>query len=977
MSRIFTQIFYVLIFVFAGNMAAQAQSITVSGTVKDKQSKEGLAGVSLTIKGQSGGTASTANGNFSFSTTAKVPFTLVASYVGYGAVEQQITGSTSGIYLEIETAVVLGGDVVVSASRTPERILESPVSIERMSAATIREIAAPSFYDALNNMKGVESSTQSLTFKSINTRGFNSNGNTRFNQYIDGMDNQAPGLNFSVGNIVGITELDVDNVELLPGASSALYGAGGINGTLLMTSKDPFKYPGASFQFKTGMNHVNDGDSKVQPFRQLDVRMAKSWNNKFGVKAAFSFLQAKDWFGNNYSNFDRVARTAKLGDRSSDPNYDGINVYGDEVSQNMRNVALNVQNGTIAGINTATGGLIPNIKSTLDGAFGAAIPNAAQQAGFLATLPAALRSTVQNYLPFYVGLKAGLIPDQNISRTGYNEENLVDYDTKSLKASGALYYNISNTVQVVGQANWGTGTSVYTGSDRYSLRNFNIGQYKLELKGEDFFLKGYTTQERSGDSYISSILGSYINEVSKPSTTWFPQYIGNYVGARAAGQTDAQAQAFARSVADQGRFVPGSAQYEVAKDKILNTTISATNINSADPSKSVYGAKFDDKSNLYHYEGMYNFTNLFNKVVEFQVGASYRLYDLNSAGTIFNDLNESIDIKEYGAFAQIGKKLFNDKVKFTFAGRYDKSQNFEGRFTPRITGVFTVAKNNNIRISYQTGYRNPTTQNQYIDLSVGGGSQRLIGGLPEIMFGKYHLDSNKPYTDVSYRAYLASSATNVLNGLPNPALLRAYNFDVRGVRPESVQSYELGYKGLILPNLLIDAYGYYNIYKDFITAVDVYQNVGVSFVKFGVPVNAEGKVTSYGTALGLDYLVGKWNVSGNVSYNQIGDLPVNYINDFNTPKIRYNLGLGNKEIIKNFGFNVSYRWQDQFYWNSSFASGQVPAYSSLDAQVSLRIPSVQSVIKLGGSNVLNKYYFTSYGNPSAGAIYYIAYSFNP
>ncbi|RBQ10064.1 TonB-dependent receptor [Pedobacter miscanthi] len=956
MSRIFTQIFYVLLLMCTINIAAQAQSITVSGTVKDKQSKEGLAGVSLTIKGQSGGTASTANGSFSFSTTAKVPFTLVASYVGYGSVEQQITGSTTGINLELETAVVLGGDVVVSASRTPERILESPVSIERMSAATIREIAAPSFYDALNNMKGVESSMQSLTFKSINTRGFNSNGNTRFNQYIDGMDNQAPGLNFSVGNIVGITELDVDNVELLPGASSALYGAGGINGTLLMTSKDPFKYPGASFQYKTGINHVNDDNSTVQPFNQLDVRMAKSWNNKFGVKAAFSFLQAKDWYGNNYSNFDRVSRTVKSGDRS-DPNYDGINTYGDELSQNMRNVAQSVlasgQATYIKNYGLATGGQVPT---------------PAQITSFL--------STNAQTRPFYLGLNTpGLIPNQNITRNGYNESDLVDYNTKSLKASGALYYNISNTVQATFLANWGTGTSVYTGSDRYSLRNFNIGQYKLELKGEDFLLRGYTTQERSGDSYISSILGSYINEKAKVSQAWFPEYVGNYVGARAAGQTDAQAQITARTAANSAStggsayFQPGSPQFLQAKDQIMNTTISAS-----DPSKGIYGAKFDDKSNLYHYEGMYNFTNLFNKVVEFQVGASYRLYDLNSAGTIFNDLNESIDIKEYGAFGQIGKKLFSDKVKFTFAGRYDKSQNFEGRFTPRITGVFTVAKNNNIRVSYQTGYRNPTTQNQYIDLSVGGGSQRLIGGLPEIMFTKYHLDTNKPYTDVSYRAFLASAAAT---GTPNQALLQQYTFDSRGVRPESVQSYELGYKGLVLPNLLVDAYGYYNIYKDFITAVDVYQNVNGSFVKFGVPVNAEGKVTSYGAALGLDYLVGKYTISGNVSYNKIGDLPVNYINDFNTPKIRYNLGFGNKEIIKNFGFNLAYRWQDQFYWNSSFASGQVPAYSSLDAQVSLRIPSVQSVIKLGGSNVLNKYYFTSYGNPSAGAIYYLALTFNP
>ncbi|WP_449438908.1 TonB-dependent receptor plug domain-containing protein [Pedobacter steynii] len=85
-----------------------------------------------------------------------------------------------------------------------------------MGPAVLKELSAPSFYDALTNMKGVEISAQSLTFKSINTRGFNSNGNTRFNQLVDGMDNQAPGLNFSVGNIIGISDLDLDNVELLP-----------------------------------------------------------------------------------------------------------------------------------------------------------------------------------------------------------------------------------------------------------------------------------------------------------------------------------------------------------------------------------------------------------------------------------------------------------------------------------------------------------------------------------------------------------------------------------------------------------------------------------------------------------------------------------------------------------------------------------------------------------------------------------------
>ncbi|WP_410220049.1 TonB-dependent receptor domain-containing protein [Pedobacter sp.] len=962
MNKTSTKTFFVLFVMLLVSLTTFAQSTIVSGTVTDKQTNEPMPGVSVTIKGKNVGASTDANGKFSFSTTEKPPFILSVSYIGYKSIEQSVSGNAGNLSFQLEeSGVVLGQEVVISASRTPERILESPVTIERMGAAQIKEVAAPSFYDAIQNIKGVEMSTQSLTFRSYNTRGFNANGNTRFNQLIDGMDNQAPGLNFSVGNIVGITELDVDNLELLPGASSALYGAGGISGTLLMTSKDPFKYPGASFQFKTGINHVNDDNSKVQPFNQVDARLAKSWNNKFGVKFAFSFLQAKDWYGTNYSNYDRANNAPKAGTRQSDPNYDGVNVYGDEVSQNMRNVNGAVEAQTRAAILAATGGLF-NPQTTFNALpAGTPYPTYVNLINTNPAIPAALRPTLLNqYLPFYYASRnPAFLPNQNVSRTGYNEMDLVDYNTKSLKLSGGLYYNITPTVQLIAQANWGTGTSVYTGSDRYSLRNFNIGLYKLELKGEDFYLRAYTTQERSGDSYISSILGSYINEKTTASTSWFPTYIGTYIGAKLGGQTDDQAHALSRANADKDRVAPGSTTFNNYAWQIKNTYISQT-----DMAKGIYGAKFNDKTNLYHYEGMYNFSRLFDNVVEFQLGASARRFDLNSGGTIFDDLNKTIDINEYGAFGTVGKK-FGDIFKLTFAGRYDKSTNFEGRFTPRVTGVLTVAKNQNIRASYQTGYRNPTTQNQYIDLSVGGGSQRLIGGLPEFL-NKYSLLTNKPYTEKSYRNASAGTGT-----------LEQYTFDPRGVRPESVTSYELGYKGLIGSNFMIDLYGYMSTFKDFITGINVYQNNSGSFVKFGVPVNADGKVKTYGGALGLDYLAGKYNISGNVSYNKIGDLPADYVNDFNTPTIRYNLGLGNREVFKNFGFNVNYRWQDKFNWMSSFAGGEVPAFGTVDAQVNLKVPSVNSIIKVGGSNILNKYYFTSYGNPEVGAMYYVSLAFNP
>lgn len=926
MNKIFTKVVFMLGMLLATGVAVHAQSIVVSGTVTDKLTKEPIPGVSVTVKGKTVGSSTDSKGQFSFSTVEKPPFTVLVSYIGYTTLEREVSASTTNLSFELESGAILGQEVVISASRTPERILESPVTIERLGAGQIREAATPSFYDAIQNIKGVEMSTQSLTFRSYNTRGFNANGNTRFIQLIDGMDNQAPGLNFSVGNIVGITELDVDNVELLPGASSALYGAGGIGGTLLMTSKDPFKYQGASFQYKTGINHVNDDNSSTQPFNQLDLRLAKSWNNKFGIKFAFSFLQAKDWFGTNYSNFDRASNMPKAGTRQSDPNYDGVNVYGDEVSQNMRAVAQSVVNSPFS---TPT-----------------------QKAQFTALLGV-----------------PGLIPNSNVSRTGYNEMDLVDYDTKSLKMSGGLYYNLTDKLQLVAQGNWGTGTSVYTGSDRYSLRNFNIGQYKLELKSEDFYVRAYTTQERSGDSYISSILGSYVNEKTLPSTTWFPAYVGAYATAKLnpAVSVD-QAHAIARQQVDASRVNPGSPQFGALAQQIKNTYISQTVINPLNPAQSVYGAKFDDKTNLYHYEGMYNFSRLLNNVVEFQVGASFRKYDLNSGGTIFDDLNREIDIDEYGAFGQVAKK-FGEAFKLSVAGRYDKSQNFEGRFTPRVTGVWTVAKNSNIRASFQTGFRNPTTQNQYIDLSVGGGSQRLIGGMPEFL-NKYNLLTNRPITEASYRAIVAGTGTPVV-----------YNFDPRGVLPESVTAYELGYKGLLGPNFLIDVYGFMNQFKNFIAGINVYQNQGTptapNFVKFGVPVNITDKVNAYGGALGLDYILGKYNFTGNVSINKIGDLPANYINDFNTPKVRFNLGFGNREVIKNVGYNINYRWQDKFTWNSSFAGGEVPAFGTLDAQVNFKIPSVQSVVKLGGSNILNKYYITSYGNPQIGAMYYLSFAFNP
>ena len=902
MRKIFTHKICAFLLIVFSTAKVFAQT-TISGTVTDKNSHEKLIGVSVSLRGGTG-TSTDAAGHFSFKTTRPKPFMLIISYIGYQTLEQQISGSSANLNFELQQQGILGQEVVVAASRTPERILESPVSIERMGTTAIRQSAAPSFYDALANLKGVELSAQSLTFKSVNTRGFNTNGNERFNQFVDGMDNQAPGLNFSIGNIVGLSELDVDNAELLPGASSALYGAGGINGTLLLTSKSPFTYQGLSVLLKTGVNHVNDDQQKAAVYNDYSLRYAKAFNNRFAFKVDFSYLKANDWQARNYTDYNRLNSVTKTGTRTTDPNYDGVNVYGDE-------------------INTI------------------------------------------------FGATAGLLNGQTVSRTGYNENTLVDYGTKSIKTLAALHYKFNDNLELIAQGNYGIGTSVYTGSDRYSLKNFTLGQYKLELKGADFFLRGYTTQERSGDAYNATALGTLINEYWKPSTTWFTQFAQAYNGARLGSpavlmpagltgpQSDAVAQQIARSIADNGRPQPGSSAFEALKDQVTGKTIGPGG-----------GAKFNDKSNLYNAEGMYNFSKLLNNVVDVLVGANYRVYKLHSDGTLFDDLSRSININEVGAYTQVVKKLFDDKLKLTGSVRYDKNQNFEGRFTPRISGVYTFLPNNNIRLSYQTGYRNPTTQNQYIDLLVRPNT-RIIGGLPEIL-DKYNLNTNKAYTLESFRQFSATG---------NPAVLQQYTFSK--FKPESVQAYEIGYKGLVTDKLLLDAYYYFNQYKNFISNQILIQNptpgnpAGLAnYQAYTTYVNNPATVKTNGFALGADYRLYKFNLTGNVSYNQLNSSSNGLINQYNTPKYRYNLGVNSSNIYKNIGFNAQYRWQDQFLWESPFATGVVAAFGTVDAQVSYKITAAKCTLKVGGSNVLNKYYVTSYGNPQIGAVYYVSLLFD-
>ncbi len=275
----------------------------LTGKITDSESGENIIGATVRIKGKLTGTVTDNSGKFELNTGVELPLTLEISYMGFQKTSIEVQ-SSAPIEVKLVQSTELLSEVVFSASKIEETIFESPVSIEKMDIKTIRETPSMSFYEGIQNLKGVEMVTSGLTYKQINTRGFNSIGNARMLQLVDGVDNQTPGLNFAVGNLFGSNDLDIESVELILGAASALYGPVAFNGVLMMRTKDPFLYQGLSVQAKTGLNHVNDSFADPSGVYDFSIRYAKAFNNKFAFKLNASYFTGLDWYSTNYEDID-------------------------------------------------------------------------------------------------------------------------------------------------------------------------------------------------------------------------------------------------------------------------------------------------------------------------------------------------------------------------------------------------------------------------------------------------------------------------------------------------------------------------------------------------------------------------------------------------------------------------------------------------------------------------------------------------
>jgi iron complex outermembrane receptor protein len=811
-------------------------------------------------------------------------------------------------------------------------------------------------------MKGVDMTAASLGFKIINTRGFNSTSPVRSLQLIDGVDNQSPGLNFSLGNFLGTSELDVLKVDLVVGASSAFYGPNAFNGVIAMTTKDPFYQKGLSASIKRGERNMVD-----VAIRYADAVQNKDGKDVFGYKINASYLHADDWVADNYApvyddEFDPVLDfdpATNLG------GFDGVNIYGDEYSSNMDLTSLYVSGGDFAGIG-------------------------------------------------------------EFHRTGYEEIDLVDYDTRNLKTNLALHYRLNPDLEgdsptLISSSSYSRGTTVYQGDNRFSLKNIAFFQTRLELaKRDKYFIRAYYTVSDAGDSYDPYATALKLQQRAKTNSDWAKDYINFWRNgdetngiqaprewmdengypqqelifeptpmlifdqdAGSAWLNDPSNQdalsafhAAAANFADtqgsgggQPFFEPGTQRFEDEFNDIVSTKN-----NFFDD-----GARFFDESALYHIQGEYKFEPEWAEFIK--VGASGRLYTPRTDGSVLADTlsmvtrdlgNGVIDTSftrnpitnhEFGVYAGIEKKFLDDRLTGSVTMRVDKNENFNVLFSPALSLVWKPKANNYFRMSFSSAIRNPTLGDQYLNLNVGRAT--LAGNINGVE-GLTTLESFDEFRE---------------NGLDANLL---ETFDIAPVKPESVRTIEVGYRTTLFNSFYVDASYYFSAYEDFLgfnIGLDIdYDAAGFpqSIRAYRYAANSINTVTTQGFSIGANYYFAKFfMVGGNYSWNRLNvefeDDPI--IPAFNTPEHKFNLSLSGKDMsvgsVKDIGFSINYKWIQGFLFEGSPQfTGFIPTYSLVDMQVNKQFKKINTTLKIGASNILDNKVFQAYGGPRIGRLAY-------
>jgi iron complex outermembrane receptor protein len=807
-------------------------------------------------------------------------------------------------------------EVVVSASRVPESILRSPVSIEVLDARRIRLSAQPSYFDAIENLKGIQVLTSSLGFKVYNTRGFANTTNVRFVQLVDGRDNQAPHIGAPIASALAPSDLDIQRVEVVPGVASALYGMNALNGLVNIITRNPFDSQGLSVGQKTGVNHVNDPAVSAQVYSETSLRYAQRVGRRFAFKANLVYQHGYDWIAANSTDLNPNGNASLGLFGAANPALDPVNSYGNEAA-NRRTLTLGGRRYSIA-------------------------------------------------------------------RTGYYEAEATDYRLLNLRGDLSLHYRFTPTTELTYTYQGATLNNVYQRTNRFRLENYVLDQHSLTFTSPSVQIRAYRSRENTGNSYNIRSMAENIEKSFKTDNQWFTDFTSQFNTSTRADVPVTGALQAARSFADRGRPVPGSDAFNTLIDNLRS-------VNNWD-----IGAALQVKSWLYHAEGQWEPTKALLKNfrqrtgIDLLAGFDFRRYVVFPDGNYFINPTEpgrNLVYGKEGGFVQASRSFLDDRLKVTGSLRLDKNTYFDPRLNPRLAVVYSPTQLHNVRVSYQNGYRFPSLFEAFSNVNSGG--VKRVGGLPVMSQGIFE----RAYLRTSIDAFQAAITTDVnTNGLTtnqaiqkNKGLLRASPYTY--IKPEQVNTVEIGYKGLWLKQrLYVDVDFYYSTYRNFMAQVNAnvprgnnpdslayYFASSTTQDRYRLWTNSQTRVYNYGASAALRYsLTTNWSLGGNASFARLdraenGD---GLESAFNTPKWITNLTLTNGNVWNGIGFSVNYKYQSNFLWQSELATGMVPVINTVDAQLSYQIPKAGVLIKVGGTNLLNHSYYTFIGGPAVGGFYY-------
>lgn len=900
---------------------AMAQPYVLRGTVTDNNTGETIIGANVLIKGTTTGTVTDLDGRFELKLSELPPYTLVVSFIGYAPQEVVVKSLDQQLKFKLSTDQVLLKEAEVIGSRITDKQKQAPLTVETMDVIAIREAPSGDFYESLGTLKGVDMTAASMGFKVLNTRGFNSTSPVRSLQLIDGVDNQSPGLNFSLGNFLGASDLDVMKVDIIAGASTAFFGPGAFNGVINMTTKSPWLFPGLSVSAKAGERELLEG-----AVRWAQVFKDKAGKDRFAYKLNLFAMRAEDWYAENY---DATSNSPSV--VGNPGRYDAVNVYGDE-------------------------------STTVNNDYTRDIGDRRNYHGLGLFLRPGYREV--DLVDYGTNnLKAGV-------SLHYKLTDSIEVIAGSNYSRGSTVYQGDNRYRLENIQFWQQRLEV-----RQEGKWFVRGYLTAEDAGDtyDIFTTGIRLQEASGttqdwnveyfnlwDSWIGSALNPGLLNATVPAYLTPSEAIAQGVITSAAGYdayitqfvADNQElytmyhQMVADSVnnIDNARLDPaylvGTDRFDAKREEIIGKRFTEG------------GSLFFDRSRLAHAMGEYRFKPAFGEIV---VGGNFRQYMPNSAGTIFRDTgNVVIRNQEFGVFTGLEKKFLENKLKATATLRMDKNQNFDALFSPALSFVYSPTDLRTFRLSFSSAVRNPTLADQYFYYNVGRAI--LLGNVD----GQFEEGRDSLITIESFNNYRSSAS--LIQGLSQ---LDYFNID--RIRPEQARTIEAGYRGTHWEKFYFDVSAYHSWYTDFIgfliglsadfDPVTAFPVGGVQ--AFRLAANATSMVRTQGANLGVNYYRKKMTYAANFSYNQLvsgADDPI--IPAFNTPQNKFNVSFTGHDMKipftdkQNLGFGINYKFIEGFeFTGSPQFTGRIPSYDMVDAQVNVKFPKQHLTVKVGGSNL--------------------------